>query len=285
MNDEFGTSANMEWKQDKNGEKNSRVSRRLDQQKANLAAQKSPNKMDVGMNRLKATAPNMKKIRSKIRDVFDEDDEDENDNGHLIVLNMEADNQQSSLLEGLKDEEKRRLEAENVVKNQTMQQTAGKMEAIRYADNLAKENGLKQLSRKTINDSMINIATDKATLEMSLKGHLENEKRINTKKLNNHKDVVYAVKGVGKLKKAVEISQDVDKKRAEKLRAEDLAELGKEKDEKKAAKTILKKTGREDEKKQSKEERIKEKQEKIKTQRQISESLKSAAVDKTYERL
>ena len=80
------SSANIEWKQNKDDEKYTRNSRRLDLKKLALADEKAQNKVDVGLNRIKNNSPNLRKMRAKIKEVFDEDEEDEN--SPILVFNL-----------------------------------------------------------------------------------------------------------------------------------------------------------------------------------------------------
>ncbi len=276
MAEDIDSSVNIEWKQDKNGEKNSRISRRIDEKMSDLFNQKAPNRLDVGLRNLKNTPTGVKKIRSKIREVFDdEEDEDEGNivEGKIFNFDNEADNGNSSLLQGLKEEEKQKLQVEETVRNQSLQQNAGKMTAILEADKLVKQSGLKKIKKKIVNQSMINVATDSATFNNTLMEQLAKKEKIKTPKTATYNSSADLVKGLGKIKKA-EKMKDIDEKKSSKLSAEELIEIGKETSDEKAAKTILQKTGRDEGKKTS----LTNKQEKINAQKKIKETLKQKSL-------
>ena len=235
-------SVNIEWKQDKNGENNSRISRRLDEKKAALFNKKAPNKLDVGVRNLEKAPVGLKKIRSKIREVFDEDEDDEyeTDKPKAFDFDNEANYTYSSLLHGLKEEEKQKLQVDETIHNQNMQQNAGKMMAIMEANRLASQNGLKNIEKKIVNQTMLNVNTDINTFNDTLTRQLNKEEKIKTPKTSSYKSTTDLVKGLGKAKK-IEKLDDIDKKRVDKLEVEDLIELGREKNNEKVAKTILKK--------------------------------------------
>ena len=95
----------------------------------------------------------LKKLRKKIRDIYDEDDEDENDYVYSQVK-MPEQEEDNVLLNALNDDEKRMFRQKNTIENTRMQQDAGKMEALHIANNLAREAGLKNLSRKVLDAGM-----------------------------------------------------------------------------------------------------------------------------------
>ena len=274
-------SVNIEWKQDKNGENNSRISRRLDEKKAALFNKKAPNKLDVGVRNLEKAPVGLKKIRSKIREVFDEDEDDEyeTDKPKAFDFDNEANYTDSSLLHGLKEEEKQKLQVDETIHNQNMQQNAGKMMAIMEANRLASQNGLKNIEKKIVNQTMLNVNTDINTFNDTLTRQLNKEEKIKTPKTSSYKSTTDLVKGLGKAKK-IEKLDDIDKKRVDKLEVEDLIELGREKNNEKVAKTILKKTGRKEEGKN----KIDDKKEKINAQNKIKEALKQKTISEKESR-
>ena len=274
-------SVNIEWKQDKNGENNSRISRRLDEKKAALFNKKAPNKLDVGVRNLEKAPVGLKKIRSKIREVFDEDEDDEyeTDKPKAFDFDNEANYTDSSLLHGLKEEEKQKLQVDETIHNQNMQQNAGKMMAIMEANRLASQNGLKNIEKKIVNQTMLNVNTDINTFNDTLTRQLNKEEKIKTPKTSSYKSTTDLVKGLGKAKK-IEKLDDIDKKRVDKLQVEDLIELGREKNNEKVAKTILKKTGRKEEGKN----KIDDKKEKINAQNKIKEALKQKTISEKESR-
>ena len=269
------SSANIEWKQNKDDEKYTRNSRRLDLKKLALADEKAQNKVDVGLNRIKNNSPNLRKMRAKIKEVFDEDEEDEN--SPILVFNLENESSNSSLVQSLKEDEKRKMQVEQTLKNQTMQQTAGKMEAALRASKQTKELGLKKVDMKNINRNMLNVTDEVKTFSNIVKQHVKEKEKIEVKKVSTYEDTKDLVKGLRQIKQAkLTANELINEKQAEKLKAEELIEIGKEKDDRKAAKLIIKKTGREDEKNKNKlpKDKVAAQKDKVKAQKELSAILK-----------
>jgi len=248
--DKSSESSNFEWKQTGVDDKNTKVSRRIDEKKLAMQEKKVPNALDTGMKRLKSTTPDVLKMRSKIREVFDdEDDEEENEN--IVIkppfLDFENDGN-SSLINGLREDERQKLQVEQTLHNQNMQQTVGKMEAIAQADKLLRQSGVKRIDKDLINENMIKVETDQLTFTNTIKQQLEQKEKINTDKISTVQEATNLLKGVYKTKKAALFTDVIDKKKIEKLEAKELQEIGKEKDDRKIAQTIMKKTGRKDKK-------------------------------------
>lgn len=177
----------------------------------------------------------LKKLRKKVREVYDEDDEDESETifTTLPVL-QEEDN---TLLNALTDDEKRLFNQKNTIKNSQMQQTAGKMEALHIANNLAREAGLNSLSRKAMELGMQQavfrpqemqekIVKKEVSQKLGIKGTLEKGKAIQ------------AARGIKKI-------EEIGGKNATKnLDMRDVVKAGENKlDEIKIAEMILEKSG------------------------------------------
>ncbi|MBQ8870303.1 MAG: hypothetical protein IJ019_02880 [Alphaproteobacteria bacterium] len=95
----------------------------------------------------------LQKIRKKIREIYDDEDDEDEDTifAHIKMPEQEEDN---ILLNSLNDDEKRIYHQQNTIENTRMQQISGKMEALHIANNLAREAGLKNISRKAIDAGM-----------------------------------------------------------------------------------------------------------------------------------
>lgn len=277
MADNSGSS-NIEWKQDSGIDKKTHASRKLDMKKLAMADKKAPNQLDSGIKRVKNTTANLKKIRTKIREVFDED-EDEDVIEKPLFLNFENENQNSSLVDGLKEDEKKQLQIEQTLKNQNMQQSVGKMTAILQADQELRESGLKKMDSRTINQNMLNVVTDKQTFSNTLKEHIEEKEKIKTKNIVSYQDTKDLLKGLKKIKRTGAVSKEIDQKRIEKMEAKEIAELGKEKNEREVARTILEKTGR-----KGKKAHTLSKEEQIRIQNKIKETLHKQIKNKDFDR-
>ena len=169
------------------------------------------------------------------------------------------------------------MQVEQTLKNQTMQQTAGKMEAALRASKQTKELGLKKVDMKNINRNMLNVTDEVKTFSNIVKQHVKEKEKIEVKKVSTYEDTKDLVKGLRQIKQAkLTANELINEKQAEKLKAEELIEIGKEKDDRKAAKLIIKKTGREDEKNKNNlpKDKVAAQKDKVKAQKELSAILK-----------
>ena len=242
---EDDTSANIEWEQKKGFTDKTRQSRKIDLQKA--MAEDAKNRNDF---RTKSPAPkdlpkNLKKLRTKIKEVYD-DDEDEEENEVIFHFSLEDEN--SSLINALKDDEKSKLSFNKTLENQKMQQTAGKMEAILMADKMSKQLGLKGLKKKVVHDNIQDVALNSETFNKAISQNVAAKPKIKTGGLSA-KDTGNMVKGLQKMKRAAAVSEQIEVNLAESMKAEELVKIGKSQDDKKTAEMILEKSGRKEPKK------------------------------------
>ena len=73
MNEE-DIDSNIDWEKSKSFSKNTRASRRLDQKKVSMVDNLNKNGFKPVAKPIKPIHPNLKKIQSKIRDIYDEED-------------------------------------------------------------------------------------------------------------------------------------------------------------------------------------------------------------------
>lgn len=261
MNEE-DIEANIEWGQAKSFSNNTRISRRLDQKKALVADSSSKNNFKKNSKTIKKIAPNLKKIQSKIRDVYDEEDDDE-DEKTTVVFDFNFDDMSSSLYMALSDEEKTRLNASKTLEDQKMQQTAGKVAGILEANQKSKDLGLKNMNKKIIAQTTQDVTFDGRTFEKTLLDNISDQTKLKTDKLSS-KEASDMVKGLAKIKQVGVVSSEKNlDKISENMDAKDIIDIGKEKSNKKAAKMILEKSGRKEDKKKMLQKQN-EKKEKIK---------------------
>lgn len=204
---------------------------------------KAPKNLPVGLQ----------KIRKKIKEVFDEEDEEEDFYAHTfnkapVIFEPE----EKTLYNALTDEEKRLFQAKTTEKNVKMQQTAGKMEALHLANNLAREAGLNNLSKKVIAGKMQQaifepekmqeqIIKKEVSEKLGIKGHLKDGK------------IIQAARGIKKVENLG------GKEAAKNLEMKDIIKAGEEKlDELKLAELILKKSGQDIKKRKTKFQQGKE---------------------------
>lgn len=256
---EDNNSANIEWEQKKGIDNNSRMSRRFDLKKTLEAEAQDRQNFKATAKQVKTLPPSLKKLRTKIKDVYDEDeDEEENE----VIFNFSLEDAGSSLLEALKDDEKKELQAQKTLENQKMQQTAGKMEALTRADKMSKQIGLKGLKRKIINDGIQDIAPNTETFDKAITQNVAAKTKIKMRNKDlSPKETAAMVKGLKKMNQAAAV---IDKNQAnflDDIRAEDVIKIGRSADEQKTANLILEKSGRKDSKQaDDKKERRKEQQ-------------------------
>ncbi len=250
-------SANIEWEQKKGFSAKPRLSRRIDTKKALAAEAKKPN--DLKKNKiLKPLPPNLKRLRSKIKDVYDDDEEDDE-----IVFHFMPENENSSLISALKEDERNALQIKKTLNEQKMQQTVGKMEAVLAAEKVSKQIGIKGMKRKVALNNVQDVTFDTNPLEKALRQNVSAKTKLKTENLSAT-DTANMVKGLKKMQQASIVSGQTLTDLKESVKSDDLVKIGKNNDDKKTAELILEKSGRKESKKQTKEAQEKEKQ-KVKT--------------------
>lgn len=253
---EDDTSANIEWEQKKGFADKTRQSRKIDLQKAMAEDAKGRNDFHSTPKTPKDLPKNLKKLRTKIKEVYDDDeDEDENE----VVFHFSLEDENSSLINALKDDEKNKLSFNKTLNNQKMQQTAGKMEAILMADKMSKQLGLKGLKKKVVHDNIQDVALNSDTFEKAISQNIAAKTKIKTSGLSA-KDTGNMVKGLQKMKQAAAVSEQIEVGLAESMKADELVKIGKSQDDKKTAEMILEKSGRKEPKKASKQVKEKDNQ-------------------------
>ncbi len=248
---------NIDWEQKKGVDKNEKNSRRIDIKKALTAEAKDRNNFKQTAKQIKNLPPNLKKLKTKIREVYDEDDEEDDENAP-IMFDFALENENSSLLNALKEEEKAKLEFKQTLENQKMQQTAGKMEAILAADRTSKKLGLKGIKRKIINENLQNVTQSSETFEQVLQQTIADKTKVKTKKLSKN-DAQNVIKGISRIQDASLSQKDFSKNLAD-LKTDELIKIGKAKTTKETAEMILEKSGRKEPKKAAKRIKKLEKQ-------------------------
>lgn len=236
--------ANIEWEQKKDFSDKTRQSRKIDLKKALAAEAKDRNNFKSRTRSPKDLPKGLKKLRTKIKEVYD-DDEDEEENEVIFHFSLEDGN--SSLINALKDDEKSAFLFNKTLENQKMQQTAGKMEAILMADQMSKKLGLNGLKKKVVHDNIQDVALNSETFDKAIKQNIAAKTKVKAGNLSSA-ETKEMVKGLKKMKQAAAASNQIDTKLAEKMKADELVQIGKSHDEKKTAKMILEKSGRKESK-------------------------------------
>lgn len=193
----------------------------------------------------------LKQLRKKVREVYDDDEDEEN--GTIFAPLPFLQEEDNTLLNALTDDEKRLFKQKNTIENTQMQQTAGKMEALQIANNLAKEAGLNKISRKAVELGMQQAVFRPEEIQqkvikkdvagkLGIKGKIEDGK------------IIQAARGIKR------VEQLGGKKAAKNLDMRDIVKAGEEKlDDIKLAELILEKSGQDVSKRKAKFQEGKEK--------------------------
>ena len=129
---------NIEWKKPGFGS-SEKLSLKVNTKEAVLYDAKKKNGLQKSNPLTPADLPaGLKKIRKKIKDVFDEDEEDENDSVFVPSQSLQEAN---SLFNALNEDEKRIFKQQQTLHQIKMQNDAGKLEALAMANKTAQEAG------------------------------------------------------------------------------------------------------------------------------------------------
>ena len=241
--EEDASSLNIEWKKNKGFGATEKLTRKTDVKKArkyeatekkSVAFDSAPRPSDLPKG--------LKKIRKKIKEVYDEDEDEDFYDGLPHDLN-------NSLLNALYEDEKKQLQQQNnTLKQQKMQQTAGRLEAVAIADKLAREAGLKGLNKKVAGQN----ANDATQISGSLEKVLSEELALKTKKgvrKLSKAETITMLRGINRIRKMALASDESQLKALEKMKVDELIDAGeKSTDDTKIAEMILKKSGRKNKK-------------------------------------
>lgn len=237
---------NIEWKKNKGFGTAEKLSRRIDKEKALEDEAKA--KKPVTVNNVQRPLPNdlpkgLKKLRKKIKDVYDEDEEDED---YYTFLPNEMN---SSLINALYEDERKQLGIrENTLNNQKLQQDAGKMSAIRMANQLSKEFGFGNIDKKIINKNMQDATINSRDFEKILKDDVMSKAKISTRQLSKG-ETVNLLRGIKRIKRVAMQGKEAELKAIEGLKIDDIINAGERNvDDNKVAEIILKKSGRKNKK-------------------------------------
>jgi len=178
------------------------------------------------------------KIKKKVREVYDdEDDEDDYIYAAPPVVQMMQEEDDGRLMRGLSENEKRVLKQKETIDTVKALQTAGKMEALHEAHNLAREAGLKGLSKKTVAESIQEASFNPNEIQEKAV-EKDVSKKLGIKGKMRDGEIIQAARGIKKVEKLG------GQKAAKNLDMQDIVKAGKEKlDEIKLAELILKKSG------------------------------------------
>lgn len=241
MEDE-ASSLNIEWKKNKGFGETEKLTRKTNVKKALEfeATEKKP--VATRFTPRPAELPKgLKKIRKKIKEVYDEDEDEDFYDGMPPDLN-------NSLLNALYADEKKQLLQKEILENQKMQQTAGRLEAVAVADKLSREVGLKGLDKKVAGKNMADVTQLEGSLEKILSEELAVKTKTSVRKLSKT-ETITMLRGIDRIRKMALAADESQLKALEKMKVDDLINAGeKSTDDKKVAELILKKSGRKNKK-------------------------------------
>jgi len=253
---------NIDWKKKSGFDEDEKVSLNVNIKEAEKyeVKKKSVLKSARKKNNLEQTI-GLKKIRKKIKDVFDEDEEDENE----YMLSIEDIDRSNSLLNALNDEERRFLKQKESIDTTNHLQNAGKMGTVLVADKMAKEAGIKGIDKERAAEEMQNAASPgKENLQNSLKKDIAKKMDLKWNNLSD-REMIGLLRGIKRIKHF----GGEDAVRG--MTVKDVVEVGDKKiDEKKIAEKILEKSGRDKKARQKEIDRKKFEYSKNKMEKDIS---------------
>ena len=232
--DNIETATVIEWK--KAGfESKETITRKTDLVKSVEYEAKNKNGLHNSMSKVSDLPKGINKIRKKIKDAYDEDDEDENgffDN----MLGMH-----NSLFNALHENEKKSLKVQENTHNIGMQQDASRLESMMNVNKIAKDIGLKSIGK----EAMASIQKDlpknsKDSIKLVTKEVIKQAglEKTGIKKLSD-KDLLLTYRGIKRVQKVG------GNKAVEGMKLKEIMGVGEEKaDDKKIAEVILQKSGR-----------------------------------------
>lgn len=243
--------SNLEWKKNKGFEESEKLTLKTNVKKALQFEAKAKKPVSAAFTPLPSDLPKgLKKIRKKIiRDAYDEEeDEDE------VFTFLPPEQNNSSLLNALHDEEKRQLKQQETLKTMNMQQTAGKMEALTMANQTSKQLGLKGLKPATVNSGMQDVTLNAETYQKAIKDDVTRKLKLNGRHLSEG-ETVMMLRGIERIRNMAVVSDESQAKALQGLKLNKIIEYGDpgKKTDQQVAEEILTKTGRkEDAKEKSK---------------------------------
>lgn len=245
MEEEF-SSENIEWKNKRKFDSSEKNSRKIDVKKnIEYEAKKKNSPAQTTPQRMSDLPKGLKKIRKKIKEAYDEEDEED----YISPFPHETDN---TLLMALYDDEKKHLQQKNTIHTMNMQQEAGRMESIIYAENITKDLGLSGLDKNTINAQMQDKNISDAPIEKILKDDISRKTKRKISNLSKA-ETVTMLRGIARIRSMAAASDKSQLKMLEKMKISEILNAGeKNTEDQQVAELILKKSGRKDKKEASK---------------------------------
>ena len=258
--EDTSSNSNIEWKNKKGFGVTEKLTRKTDVKKSLKHEAKEKKAVATTSVPRPADLPKgLKKIRKKIKEVYDDEEEEE----YYEISPLDLNN---SLMNALYEDEKRTLQQKNTLNVQKMQQTVGNMEAVLVADKMIKESGLKGLANKTVATNVHDVTLLDNSVEKILSDEMKNRKISSTKRLSKS-ETVTMLRGIDRIRKMAVAADESQTKALQNLKIEEVITAGeKATDDRDVAELILKKSGRKSKKnidavvKKSKEQKETKKQ-------------------------
>ena len=226
-------------KSDKNGfDNNERLTLKINVQEAEQY------NAEKGKKKIGSLPKNMKKLRKKVRDSYDED---EDDNGidedvirslqELQVNQTDASNGDNTLLNSLSDDERRQIMQNTNIEITRHEQNAGKQDALEHTDTQLRKSGLKKMTTEEFTKEMNEAIYEPANLRRKALAHNITDKLGIEGKVTKHNE--------GRIVEGVRRVKDVTENRKVKpLKMDDVEQVAKKHmSQNQTAELILKKSG------------------------------------------
>ena len=228
--------ASFDWK-NQGFSSEERITLKVNVKEANAYEAKKKNNFAGKQNPMQNLPNGLNKIRKKIRDVYDEE-EDEDEWG--VVIARAPEEYDNTLMKALDENEKKIYDQQQGIKNVQMLQTAGKMEAMAVANKMAQQVGMSGVNKKELNMEMNRAEFNPEIAQKKIiKKDIFKEKGIKGEaEIKNIKDVIQTARGI---KRIEEIG---GKKSTDGMEVKDIKDAGKEKKTNKdVAEIIIEKRG------------------------------------------
>lgn len=231
-------SAAFDWKNKKGFVPDERLSLRIDVKEANRHQAKE------GKSKLSELSPAMKSLRKKVRNSYDEEEDDASMDEDVLrslrelQINMDdASNNDTSLLNALSPNERRIIDQRNTIETVRHEENAGKQNALEQSDTLARKAGISKMSTEEMTSQIQDAIYNPRRLRLeSLEKNIA--KKVGIKGEITQHNVGNVVKGVKK------INETTNNHKVKKIKMSDANTVGKKNLSKNAtAELILQKSG------------------------------------------
>ena len=237
--DDKSSNSNLEWKKTGFG-LNEKLTLKTNIAKAVTDNQKDKNSGLRQFTPGSISLPNgISRIRKKIKDVYDEDgDEDENGYVNIHMFHRMDSQEESSLMGALADDEKKFIRQQETQNTINLNQETGKLNALLQADRMMKESGMQGLDKGVMQKNMQELTVNADFTSKAINEDLSQKLKLKGKMLDDDKAIKL-------LRGAQQVKLFAGEKSLEGMKINDVAAIGeKKRSPQETAKLILEKTGR-----------------------------------------